>query len=255
MKVNLNSDLGESYGAWTMGDDAAMLGIVGSANVACGFHGGDWLVMRNTVLEAKKNGVSIGAHPSYPDLQGFGRRPMDITGVEAEALLAYQVGALQGIANLAGYQVTHVKPHGAINNKACVDRGLADALARGSAGAGRDLIFLAPTGSALVAAGQAAGLKVAEEVFADRNYDDDGNLVKRGHPQAMVHDPEESLRNVLRMVKEQVLVSINGKRIPAKVDSICVHGDGPSAVAMAQHLRAGLKAAGVQLVTLPEMLA
>ncbi|WP_428248667.1 LamB/YcsF family protein [Ferrovibrio sp.] len=255
MKVNLNSDLGESYGAWTMGDDPAMLGVVGSANVACGFHGGDWLVMRNTVLEAKKNNVSIGAHPSYPDIQGFGRRAMNITGVEAEALMAYQIGALQGIAALAGHKVTHVKPHGAINNKACVDRALADALARGSAGAGRDLIFLAPAGSALVAAGKAAGIPVAEEVFADRNYDDDGNLVPRGQANAMVHDPEEALQNVLRMVREQVIVSVTGKRIPARVDSICVHGDSDGAVAMARHIRAGLEASQVRLVTLPEMLA
>jgi len=253
--VNLNSDLGESYGAWSMGDDAAMLSIVGSANVACGFHGGDWSVMEQTVREAKRNNVSIGAHPSYPDLQGFGRRPMTMANGEVASLMAYQIGALAGVAALAGHRVTHVKPHGAINNKAAVDRGLADAIAAGSVGVDKALIFLAPAGSALVAAGRAAGLPVAEEVFADRNYDDDGNLVPRGQPDAMVHDPEQALQNVLRMVRERAIVSLSGKRIPTRVDSICVHGDSAGAVAMARHLRAGLEAAGVRLAPLPEIVA
>lgn len=249
--VNLNSDLGESFGAWQMGDDAAMLGIVGSANVACGFHAGDWVVMHDTVREAARNGVSIGAHPSYPDLQGFGRRAMNIAPGEVPALMAYQIGALQAVAALEGQAVTHVKPHGAINNRAATDRALADAIVRGM---GKGQIFLAPAGSALVAAGRAAGVPVAEEVFADRNYDDDGNLVPRGRPDAMVHDPEEALQNVLRMVREQAIFSVGGKRIPARVDSICVHGDGAGAVEMARHVRDGLQAAGVRLLTLPDVI-
>lgn len=255
MKVNLNSDLGESFGAWNMGDDAAMLSVVTSANVACGFHAGDWVVMQNTVAEAVKNGVSIGAHPSYPDLQGFGRRPMTMSNKEVEALIAYQVGALMGVAATRGAKVTHVKPHGAINNKAAVDADLAAAIARGIAGVSKDLIFLAPAGSAMVEAAAKVNLPVAQEVFADRNYDDEGNLVPRGQPNAMVHDNDEALNNVLRMVQERAIVSVNGKRIPCNVDSICVHGDSAGAVSMARHIRAGLEKAGVKIVTLPEMLA
>lgn len=255
MKVNLNSDLGESFGAWSMGDDAAMLGVVTSANIACGLHAGDWSVMQDTVAAAVKNGVSIGAHPSYPDLQGFGRRPMTISAREVEALMAYQIGALMGVAATRGARVTHVKPHGAINNKAATDAELAAAIARGIAGVSKDLIFLAPAGSAMVEAAARANLPVAQEVFADRNYDDDGNLVPRGQPKAMVQDNDEALGNVLRMVEQKAIVSLNGKRIPCAVDSICVHGDSAGAVAMARHIRAGLEKAGVKIVTLPEMVA
>lgn len=254
MKVNLNSDLGESFGAWNMGDDAAMLAVVTTANVACGFHAGDWSVMQTTVAEAVKNGVSIGAHPSYPDLQGFGRRPMTMDAREVEALMAYQIGALMGVAATKGATVTHVKPHGAINNKAAVDADLAAAIARGIRGVSKDLIFLAPAGSAMIEAGCRVNLPVAQEVFADRNYDDLGNLVPRGQPNAMVHDNDEALGNVLRMVQEKAIVSVSGKRIPCAVDSICVHGDSPGAVAMARHIRAGLEKAGVHIVTLPAML-
>ncbi|HLT76838.1 MAG TPA: 5-oxoprolinase subunit PxpA [Ferrovibrio sp.] len=254
MKVNLNSDLGESFGAWNMGDDAAMLAVVTTANVACGFHAGDWNVMQTTVAEAVKNGVSIGAHPSYPDLQGFGRRPMAMSLREVESLMAYQIGALMGVAATCGAKVTHVKPHGAINNKAAVDADLAAAIARGIKGVSKDLIFLAPAGSAMIEAGRKVNLPVAQEVFADRNYDDDGNLVPRGQPNAMVHDNDEALNNVLRMVQEKAIVSVSGKRIPCAVDSVCVHGDSPGAVAMARHIRAGLEKAGVAIVTLPAML-
>ena len=254
MKVNLNSDLGESFGAWNMGDDAAMLAVVTTANVACGFHAGDWSVMQTTVAEAVKNGVSIGAHPSYPDLQGFGRRPMTMDAREVEALMAYQIGALMGVAATKGAKVTHVKPHGAINNKAAVDADLAAAIARGIKGVSKDLIFLAPAGSAMIEAGRRANLPIAQEVFADRNYDDQGNLVPRGQANAMVHDNDEALGNVLRMVQEKAIVSVSGKRIPCAVDSICVHGDNPGAVAMARHIRAGLEKAGVGIVTLPAML-
>lgn len=254
MKVNLNSDLGESFGAWNMGDDAAMLAVVTTANVACGFHAGDWNVMQTTIAEAVKNGVSVGAHPSYPDLQGFGRRPMTMSAKEVEALMAYQIGALMGVAATRGAKVTHVKPHGAINNKAAVDADLAAAIARGIKGVSKDLIFLAPAGSAMIEAGRKANLPVAQEVFADRNYDDDGNLVPRGRPDAMVHDSDEALNNVLRMVQEKAIVSVSGKRIPCAVDSICVHGDSPGAVAMARHIRAGLEKAGVAIVTLPGMI-
>lgn len=254
MKVNLNSDLGESFGAWNMGDDAAMLAVVTTANIACGFHAGDWSVMQTTVAEAVKNGVSIGAHPSYPDLQGFGRRPMTMDAREVEALMAYQIGALMGVAATGGAKVTHVKPHGAINNKAATDADLAAAIARGIRGVSKDLIFLAPAGSAMIEAGRKANLPVAQEVFADRNYDDNGNLVPRGQPHAMVHDSDEALGNVLRMVQEKAIVSVSGKRIPCAVDSICVHGDSPGAVAMARHIRAGLEKADVKLVTLPAML-
>jgi len=252
-QLNLNSDLGESFGAWEMGDDDAMLRIVNSANVACGFHAGDPLVMFNTVALAKKNGVSIGAHPGYPDLQGFGRRRMDIPLGELEAMLIYQIGALEASARAHGVRVSHVKPHGALSNIACADRKVADAVARAVHRLDPSLILLAPAASQLIAVGREMGLPVVEEIFADRAYMDDGNLVPRSQPGAMVHGAEASLRHVMRMVEESALISINGKRIPVNPQSICVHGDNADAVATAQAIRDGLQKAGYRLATIPEL--
>ena len=248
--INLNADLGESFGAWTMGDDLALLDVVGSANIACGFHAGDPLVMRRTVRAAGERGVSLGAHPSFPDLQGFGRRRMDIPTDELGAMLIYQIGALQAIAAADGRNVTHVKPHGALNNMACVDARLADVVAHAVAAVSRDLILLAPACSALAAAGERGGLRVAREIFADRAYQDDGQLLARRLPGALIDRPEAALAHVLRMLQEQALVSLGGKRLPTSIASICVHGDGSQALASALAIRDGLRQAGYQLVPL-----
>ena len=252
--LNLNSDLGESFGAWTMDGDAAMLSIVNSANVACGFHAGDPLVMCKTVALAKANGVSVGAHPGFPDLQGFGRRRMDIPLPELEAMLIYQIGALDACARAQGLRVTHVKPHGALSNIACAERKVADAVARAVHRLDPALTLLAPAASQLVYAGRDQGLPVVEEIFADRAYLDDGNLVPRSQPGAMVHGAQASLEHVMRMVEESALISINGKRIPVNPQSICVHGDNADAVATAQAIREGLLKAGYALATIPELV-
>ena len=253
-RLNLNADLGESFGFWEMGSDDAMLHVVSSANVACGFHAGDPLVMFNTVALAKANGVSIGAHPGYPDLQGFGRRRMDIPLSELEAMLTYQIGALEACARANGVRVSHVKPHGALSNIACADRKIADAIARAVHRLDPSLILLAPAASQLIAAGREKGLPVVEEIFADRAYMDDGNLVPRSQPGAMIHGAEASLQHVMRMVEESALISINGKRIPVNPQSICVHGDNADAVATAQAIRDGLLKAGYTLSTIPELV-
>ena len=253
-RLNLNSDLGESFGAWEMGSDEAMLGIVNSANVACGFHAGDPLVMLNTVELAKARGVSIGAHPAFPDLQGFGRRRMEIPAAELEAMLIYQIGALQACAIAQGVRVTHVKPHGALSNIACAERKVADAVARAVYRLDPSLILLAPAASQMIAAGREQGLPVVEEIFADRAYMDDGNLVPRSQPGAMVHGAEASLLHVMRMVEENALISINGKRIPVNPQSICVHGDNADAVVTAKAIREGLQKAGYQMATIPDLL-
>lgn len=253
-KINLNADLGESFGAWSMGSDSALLDVVGSANIACGFHGGDPLVMRQTVRAARERGVSIGAHPSFPDLQGFGRRRMDIPTDELAAMLIYQIGALQAMAAVEGHAVSHVKPHGALNNMACADARLADVVAGAVAAVSRDLILLAPAHSQLAQAGARAGLPVALEVFADRAYLDDGQLVPRSQPGAMIHGAQASLDHVLRMLDAGGLVTLSGKVLPTKIHSICVHGDGPDAVASARCIAAGLEQAGHITAPLTETL-
>ena len=253
--LNLNADLGESFGPWKMGSDDAMLRIVSSANVACGYHAGDPSVMLKTAALARDNGVSIGAHPGFPDLQGFGRRRMDIPLDELEAMLIYQIGALDACARAQGLRVTHVKPHGALSNIACAERKVADAVARAVRRLDPALILLAPAASQMILAGREQGLSIVEEVFADRAYLDDGNLVPRNQPGAMVHGAEASLAHVMRMVEEKALISITGKRIPVNPQSICVHGDNAEAVATARALREGLEKAGYSMSTIPEVFA
>ncbi|MCX7629240.1 MAG: 5-oxoprolinase subunit PxpA [Geminicoccaceae bacterium] len=246
--VDLNSDLGESFGAWNMGDDEAMLDIVSSANLACGFHAGDPLVMWRSCARAKERGVAIGAHPSFLDLWGFGRRP--ILGERPEDIVkhcVYQIGALQAIAAAVGHRVTHVKPHGALGNMAAEDEGLAEAVAEATRLCGRELVLVAMPGSALERAGERKGLEVAREVFADRAYDDRGMLVSRKLPGAVLHDPEEAARRVVRMLEEGAVTSASGKKIPVRIDTICVHGDNPKAVAMARAVRTALERAGVRI--------
>lgn len=253
MRINLNADLGEGYGPWTTGDDGAMLDVVSSANIACGGHAGDPDVMRATLTLARERGVSVGAHPSYPDLRGFGRRPMALTAKELENQIAAQIGALSAIAALEGTRVTHVKPHGALNNQACVDRTLADTVCHAMRVIDPKLILLAPAASVLVAAGRDAGLIVVEEIFADRAYLPDGQLVPRSRADAMIHGAAACLAHVRAMLSAGALIAVDGTRIPTPIGSICVHGDNADAVAVARALRQGLLDAGYRIVGLPEL--
>ena len=255
MDINLNADLGESFGAWRMGDDRALLAIVGSANVACGFHAGDPLVMTETVRLAREAGVSLGAHPAFPDLQGFGRREMRLSPRELAAVLTYQVGALIGIAQSQGQRVSHVKPHGAMNNMACENAAMAATIAAAVKAIDPQLILLAPALSELAAAGRAAGLRVADEVFADRAYTDAGNLLPRSVPGAVLHDSADCLAHVQRMLERGGIVALSGKLLPCRFHSICVHGDSAHAVATAAAVRNGLLAAGHRLKPLPEFFS
>jgi len=252
-EVNINSDLGESFGPWKMGSDEEVLKIVRSANVACGFHAGDPMVMARTVGLCVTNGVSIGAHPGFPDLQGFGRRVMRFSNAEIEMIIAYQVGALMAIAAANGGKVTHVKPHGMMANMSAEDEDLSMAMARAIKAVDRDLIFLAQAVTPQVTAARKVGLRAAEEVFADRTYTDKGILTPRKEPNAMIHDAQESLRSVKRMIEEQAIFSTSGKKIPCQIDSVCVHGDEPTAVVTARTVRDGLAASQIRIVTLPEL--
>lgn len=252
-RINLNADLAESYGAWTMGDDEAMLEIVSSANLACGFHGGDPMHINGALRMAAQLGVSVGAHPSYADLHGFGRRPMQISDAELVAILTYQVGALQAMARVNGTQVTHIKPHGALSNLACADIHTATVIAQAVSAIDSDLILLAPACSPLAEAGQKQGLRVALEIFADRNYEPDGQLVSRKKPMAMVGDAEACSAHVLRMLEAGGIVSVDNKVLPTPIHSVCVHGDGEHAVATARAVKAALQQAGYALSGLDQM--
>jgi 5-oxoprolinase (ATP-hydrolysing) subunit A len=235
--IDLNSDVGESFGAYTIGNDEEVLKYVSSANIACGFHAGDYNVMMNTVKLAHSLGVSIGAHPGFPDLGGFGRREMKMSSDEIFNLVVYQVGAIQGAAGVCGTKVNHVKPHGALYNMASTDRKMADAVAKAVYAVNSELVLFALAGSELVRAGEAAGLKVAQEVFADRTYQQDGTLTSRSEPNAMIHDVEVAVERVLRMVKEKKVTAVNGQDIAIQADTICVHGDEPEALEFVKTLR------------------
>jgi len=254
--VDLNSDMGEGFGQWRMGDDEAMLGIVTSANLACGFHAGDPIIMTDMAAKAKARGVGIGAHPSCMDLWGVGRR--QIVGdsmADTEKMIAYQIGALQATAALAGHRVRHVKPHGAIANMAALDRELALALCRAVKAVDRELIYVALPNTEIERAAEQLGLRIAREVFADRTYDDTGNLTPRKQPGAVIHDAEVAAARVVEMVRDGAVRSTSGKRIPTAIDTICVHGDNPAAVAMARLVRQRLEAAGVAVRPMAETLA
>ena len=250
---NLNADMAESYGPWTMGNDDALLPVINSANIACGFHGGDYHIMAKTMKKAVSHDVSIGAHPGFYDLHGFGRRQLNLSLSEIEHLIAYQLGAAIGAASLIGAKVTHVKPHGALNNMAANNADMAMAIARAIKAVDASQIFLAPVLSELVIAGQQCGLTVAEEIFADRAYMPDGQLAPRHRDDAMIHDPAEALERSLIMLTERRITAIDGTSLDITPHSLCVHGDGPSAVAMAEHLKQGLTAAGLSAKTLPDM--
>ncbi|MGI8570520.1 MAG: LamB/YcsF family protein [Methylocella sp.] len=245
--VDLNCDCGEGFGAYRIGDDDAMLDIVTSVNVACGFHAGDPEIMAKTFMAAKAKGVAIGAHPGFPDLWGFGRRGLPFTVGEIERLVAYQIGAANALATYAGARLGHVKIHGALSNIAAQDETIARAIARAVKAVAPNLSFLAPAGTKLETAGLAQGLAVAREIFADRAYTDAGRLVERSAPGAVLHEAAEAAERVLAMVSEGAIITVSGKRLATGIDSICVHGDSPNAVAMAKALRARLEKAGIAL--------
>ena len=245
-KVDLNSDLGESFGNYTIGLDSEVIAHISSANVACGYHAGDPLVMDKTVKAAKAAGVAVGAHPGYPDLMGFGRRKMAATPKEVKAYIQYQVGALMAFCEANGISLQHVKPHGAMYNTAAKDPELARAIAEGIYEVDRDIILLGLANSCLISEAEKVGLRTASEVFADRAYQADGSLVP--------HDKDEAIRRTVRMVKEGRVTAITGEEVPLKADSICVHGDNPSAVEFVKNIRAALEADGVQIAPIAEIV-
>ena len=246
--IDLNCDLGESFGPWEMGHDAAMIELATSVNVACGYHAGDADIMRRTCELAKARGVNVGAHPGYRDLHGFGRRPFPgMKASEIENLVAYQIGALQAIATSAGHKVTHVKPHGALSNVACEDPATAKAIASAIKAVDPSLVFVVLANSALVQAGEAANLPMVHEVFADRAYEDNGSLVSRKKPGSVLHDAKAIADRVVRMVQDGAVVSVTGKAIKMRTDTVCIHGDTPGAVDIARGVRQALKDAGIEV--------
>jgi UPF0271 protein len=245
--IDLNCDCGEGFGAYRIGDDDAMLDIVTSANVACGFHAGDPEIMAKTFKAAKVKGVAIGAHPGFPDLWGFGRRRLPFTAGEIERLVAYQFGAANALATYAGARLGYVKVHGALSNIAEEDETIALAIARAVKVVEPRLGFLAPAGTKLETAGLSQGLAVAREIYADRAYTDAGRLVERSRPGAVLQDTGDAAERVLAMVLERAIITISGKRVAAGIDSICLHGDSPNAVAMAKAVRTRLEQAGIAL--------
>ena len=250
MNIDLNSDIGESFGRWTLGplgNDAEVMRSITSANIACGYHAGDPQVMRETVRMAKAAGVAIGAHPGFPDLVGFGRRNMSATPREVEDFVLYQIGALAAIATAEGARLQHVKAHGALYNMAVRDRGLAEAIARAVVSFDPTLILFALPGTELVRTAQAAGLRVATEGFADRAYQADGSLTPRDRSGAVIRDVDEVVSRAVRMARDGVVVSMDGREVPMRVDTICTHGDTPGSDNLTRALREGLERAGLAI--------
>jgi len=246
-RIDLNADLGEGFGRYTIPGDEAVLGLVTSANVACGFHGGDPVVMTRTVSRAAERDVSIGAHPGYPDLLGFGRRELAVSPEEIEAYVVYQIGALQAICRSAGTRVRYVKPHGALFMRAVRDPSAADAIAEATRSAGEGLALLGLPGTQLSAAAERAGIPFAAEAFIDRGYLADGTLVPRGEPGAMVHDPIICADRAARMVLDGIVQAVDGSMVELRPDSLCAHGDGPTARAILETVRARLESSGVTI--------
>lgn len=245
--VDLNCDLGESFGAYKIGMDEAIIPLITSANVACGFHGGDPNVMAQTVALCKAHGVAVGAHPGFKDLEGFGRRNLAVTPREAKNDIIYQVGALKAFCDAEGVALHHVKPHGALYNMAAKDEALARAICEGIRAVDPELPILAPGSSCMVKAAREMGLPFICEVFADRAYMPDGTLVPRKQPGAMIEDEEEAVKRVLRMVTEGKIRAIDGTEIPVQADSVCVHGDGEKALLFVEKIRTALEQAGVEI--------
>ncbi|MDA9695102.1 LamB/YcsF family protein [Candidatus Pelagibacter sp.] len=253
MEININCDLGEKSKHHSNKNDPNLLEIVNSANVACGYHAGDDDSMKQVVQISKKNGVSIGAHPSFKDPENFGRKRMYLPSNEVRQLIIDQYEILQKIAQDHGENVTHIKPHGALNNMACEDIDLATTLAKTINEISKDLIYLVPTGSKMEQAANKMNMRIACEIFADRNYEDDGNLVSRKKPHALITDPEEAKKHVLNMVKNQSLNCHSGKQIPCEIDSVCIHGDNDSSLSTAKSIRENLLENGLKLKPLNKM--
>jgi len=253
MEININCDLGESSKLHSTENDPLLLSIVNSASIACGYHAGDEKTMEKTIEISKRNNVSIGAHPSFADKENFGRKRLNLSTIEVKKLITDQINIISEIASKKGMLITHVKPHGALNNMACEDYELAKTISESIIKINKDLIFLVPTGSEMEKAGKNLGMKIATEIFADRNYEDDGNLVSRSKKNAMITDPNIAEQHIIKMVKNQTLNCYSGKEIPCEIDSVCVHGDGQSAVKTAKKIKEGLIKSGVTLKTLDKM--
>ena len=252
--IDLNSDLGESFGAYTLGMDEKLMEYITSANVACGWHAGDPLVMQKTIRAAAKNGVAVGAHPGYPDLMGFGRREIKITPEEAYTYVLYQLGALDAFARTEGVKIQHVKPHGALYNQACKDEKLASAICRAAQAFDGELIVLAPYNSAFRTAAEAIGQPFAGEFFADRAYLPDGSLVPRSQPGAVIHDADEACRRVLQMAREGTVTCLDGTELTMRCVSVCVHGDNAEALSTVKKIRGALEDDGVLLRAMKELI-
>ncbi len=252
-QINLNADIAEGWGAYDIGNDAELMKVIKSASVACGFHAGDPNTMHRLCMLAKEQGVSVGVHPGFNDLWGFGRRRIQMKPTDLEYMVAYQIGALQAMAAYAGLEVTHLKAHGALNNMAAEDEGYAMAIGRAIRTVDKNIIYVAPFGSEMEKAAQKLGLRLAREGFADRQYDDNGNLTSRSIPGSVLKDPAAASAQVLRMALEGEIVSRTGKVIKADVHTICVHGDEATGVVVARAARDALEKAGVAVVPLTEM--
>jgi UPF0271 protein len=244
--IDLNCDMGESYGAWKMGDDAAVMPFISSANIACGFHGGDPATIRKTVRLAIDHGVAIGAHPSLPDIQGFGRRVMKISPQEMYDLVVYQAGAVEGFARAAGARLHHIKCHGALYNMAATDEGLSEAMARAAKDLGHIRLY-ALSNSPMMKIAKQQGIPVSGEVFADRGYADDGTLAPRDRPGGMIEDAEQSVKQALAMIEGGTVISLGGKRVAVAADTMCLHGDQPGAAKFAAELRRAFKEKGISV--------
>ena len=253
MEININCDLGESSKIHSTENDPLLLNIVNSANIACGYHAGDKKTMEKTIEISKINNVSIGAHPSFDDKENFGRKRIDLSSNEIERLIIDQVNVISKIAIDKKIQVTHVKPHGALNNMACENYELAKTISEAIIKINKNLIFLVPTGSQMEKAGKKLGMKIATEIFADRNYEDNGNLFSRSKKNAVITDPEIAKKHIIKMVKNQAINCFSGKQIPCEIDSICVHGDGENAVETAKQIKEELIKSGVTLKPLDKM--
>lgn len=254
-KLDINCDMGESFGAYTLGNDADILDVITSANIACGYHAGDAATMHQTVAAALSKGVAIGAHPGLPDLLGFGRRNMDITAQEAYDIVVYQIGALNGFVKALGGRMQHVKAHGALYNMAAVNSTLAEAIAEAVYQVNPDLILFGLSGSELIRAGVKIGLRTASEVFGDRTYQQDGTLTPRRNPDALIRDGETSANQVIRMVKERKVGTQQGMDVDIQADTVCIHGDGATALELARHLRTSLADAGIVVQAISETLS
>ncbi len=247
LSIDLNCDMGESFGAWRMGNDAELMNYVSSVNIACGFHAGDASVMRKTVEAALEKGVAVGAHPSFPDLQGFGRRRMALSAQEIFDVVLYQVSALKGICEAFGAELHHVKPHGALYNQAAKDSQIARTIAKAVKAIDKNLVFYGLSGSCLISEAENLGLKTASEVFADRTYQADGSLTPRSETNALIEDSKQAVSQVLQMIKEQTVTATSGENVPLNAETICIHGDGENALEFARTIREKLINNGIQI--------